>query len=124
MKLFHATAKAQGLDDKQSTYATGWVFAWYYVEMLKLAASYQGGLDRPNIMLAARGLDKTMPLALPGVSNKMDGLNDAYLNEAGRVARYKVTDSKQLGTFFSQGSVINKEGSLATYKKFKDQTGS
>jgi len=124
VKLFHATAKAQGLDDKQSTYATGWVFAWYYVEMLKLAASYQGGLDRPNIMLAARGLDKTMPLALPGVSNKMDGVNDAYLNEAGRVARYKVTDPKQIGTFFSQGSVINKEGSLGTYKKFKDQTGS
>ena len=124
VKLFHATAKAQGLDDKQSTYATGWVFAWYYVEMLKLAATYQGGLDRPNIMLAARGLDKTMPLALPGVSNKMDGMNDAYMNEAARVARYKVTDPKQLGTFFAQGPVINKEGSLGTYKKFKDQTGS
>ena len=32
-----------------------------------------------------------MPLALPGVSNKMDGRTDAYLNEAGRVARYKLT---------------------------------
>ena len=123
VKLFHATAKAQGLDDRQSTYATGWVFAWYYVEILKLAATYQGGLDRPNIMLASRALDKIMPLVLPGVTNKMDGVNDAYMNEAARVARYKVTDPKQLGTFFAQGPVINKEGSLGTYKKFKDQTG-
>ena len=123
VKLFHATAKAQGLDDKQSTYATGWVFAWYYVEILKLAAKYQGGLDRPNIMLASRALDKTMPLVLPGVTNKMDGVNDAYMNEAARVARYKVTDPKLLGTFFAQGPVINKEGSLGPYKKFKDQTG-
>ena len=123
VKLFHATAKAQGLDDSQSTYATGWVFAWYYVELLRIAATYQGGIDRANIMLAARALDKVMPLALNGVSNKMDGTNDGYLNEAARIARYKVTDIKQLGTFFAQGSVINKEGSLGTYKKFKDQTG-
>ncbi len=124
VKLFHATAKAQGLDDSQSTYATGWIFAWYYVEVLKQAATYQGGLNRANIMLAARALDKVMPLALPGVTNKMEGVNDAYLNEASRVARYKVTDPKQLGTFFAQGAVVNKEGSLGTYKKFKDQTGS
>ena len=62
-------------------------------------------------------------LALPGVTNKMDGTKDAYLNEAGRVARYKVRDAKELGTWFPQGPVINKEGSLGTYKKFKDQTG-
>ena len=118
VKLFHSTLKAQGLDDKQSTYATGWLLAWYMAEILKLANTYDGGLNRPNIMLASRALDQTMPLMLPGVTNKMDGVNDAYLNEAGRVARYKVTDPKQLGTFFPQGAVINKEGSLGTYKKF------
>jgi branched-chain amino acid transport system substrate-binding protein len=118
VKLFHATAKAQGLDDKQSTYATGWIFAWYMVQILKLAETYDGGLNRPNIMLASRAIDQPMPLVLPGVTNKMDGMNDAYLNESARVARYKVTDPKQLGTFFPQGPVINKEGSLGTYKKF------
>ena len=123
VKLFHETLKAQGLDDTQSTYATGWLFAWYQVEILKLAATYEGGLDRANIMLAARGIDAAMPLVLPGVTNKMDGMNDAYLNEASRVAQYKVTDPKKLGSFVAQGEVINKEGSLGTYKKFKDQTG-
>ena len=118
VKLFHSTLKAQGLDDKQSTYATGWIFAWYLVQILNLANTYDGGLNRANIMLASRAIDQPMPLVLPGVTNKMDGLNDAYLNESARVARYKVTDPKQLGTFFAQGPVINKEGSLGTYKKF------
>ena len=118
VKLFHSTLKAQGLDDSQSTYATGWIFAWYLVEILKLAETYDGGLNRANIMLASRAIDQPMPLVLPGVTNKMDGLNDGYLNESARVARYKVTDPKQLGTFFPQGPVINKEGSLGTYKKF------
>ena len=118
VKLFHSTLKAQGLDDSQSTYFTGWWFAWYAVEMLKLASTYDGGLNRPNLMLAARAIDEKNPAVLDGVTNKMDGINDAYLNEAARVARYKVTDPKQLGTFFPQGPVINKEGSLGTYKKF------
>jgi branched-chain amino acid transport system substrate-binding protein len=123
VKLVKATLKAQGLDPDQSTYATGWVFAWYYVEILKLASTYEGGLNRANIMLAARAIDKVMPLALPGVTNKMEGTKDAYLNEAARVARYRVRDAKELGTWFPQGPVINKEGSLGTYKKLKDQTG-
>lgn len=123
VKLVRSTLQAQGLDPNQSTYATGWVFAWYYVELLKIAASYEGGLNRANMMLAARALDKPMPLTLPGVTNKMEGDKDAYLNEAARVARYKISDPKQLGTWFPQGKVINKEGALGTYKKFKDASG-
>ena len=123
VKLVKATLKAQGLDNTQSTYATGWVFAWYYVEILKIAATYEGGMNRANIMLAARAMDKAMPLTLPGVTNKVDGMKDAYYNEAARVARYKISDPKAIGTWFPQGAVINKEGSLGTYKKFKDATG-
>ena len=117
VKLFHTTLKAQGLDDTQSTYATGWIFGWFAVEILKEASTYNGGLNRPNIMLAARGIDKTMPMLIDGITSKMNGLSDAYLIEGGRVVRYKVTDPKQLGTFFPQGGVINNEGALGTYKK-------
>lgn len=124
VKLFHQVVKAQGLDDKQSTYATGWIFAWFAVEIMKTASTYNGGLNRPNIMLAARGIDGTMPLLLPGITSKMDGLNDAYLIEGGRVARYKLGQNpKDLGTFFPQGAVINKEGALGTYKKFQSIAG-
>ena len=123
VKLFHTTAKAQGLDDKQSTYATGWIFAWFMEEILKEAATYEGGLNRANIMLAARGIDKTMPLSLPGLTNTMNGLKDAYLTEGGRVAQYKVTDPKALGTFVKVTDVINNDGGLGTYTKFQSIAG-
>ena len=52
------------------------------------------------MMLAARAIDKPVPLVLPLVTKKMDGLNDAYLNESARIARYKVNDPAKLGTMF------------------------
>ena len=123
VKFVRATLQSHGLDPNQSTYATGYVFAWYFVEALKLASTYEGGLNRANLMLANRALDKAMPLTLPGVTNKLEGGKDAYLNEAARVARYRVRDKKDLGTWYPQGAVINKEGSLGTYAKFKAATG-
>jgi branched-chain amino acid transport system substrate-binding protein len=123
VKLFHETAKAQGLDDKQTTYATGWLFAWYLTEIMKLADSYNGGLNRANIMAAARSIQATNPLVIDGVTNKMEGVNDAYLNEAARIAQYKVTDPKALGTFEPVGEVINLEGQLGNYTAVQEAMG-
>lgn len=124
VKLYHTEVKAQGLDDKQSTYATGWIYAWYMTKILELANTYEGGLNRANIMLAARGITETNPLALPGTTTKMDGMNDAYLTEFGRVAQYTITDPKALGTFVPKGDVIIKEGGLGTFTKFNAIAGS
>ncbi len=123
VKLFHTTAKAQGLDDTQSTYATGWIFAWFMVETVKLAATYDGGLNRANLILASRALDKHMPLALDGITTRVDGTKDAYLIEGGRVAQYKVSDRKQPGTFFPISAIIDKDGALGTFKKFNSIAG-
>jgi hypothetical protein len=123
VKLFHQVTKDQGLDDKQTTYATGWIFAWFMEEILKEASTYEGGLNRANLMLAARGIDQTMPFSLPGGTNKMEGLKDAYLTEFGRVAQYQVTDPKTLGTFKAVTDVINNEGGLGTYAKFQAAAG-
>ena len=92
VKLYHETVDAQGLDSKQTTYATGWIFAWYITEILKEAATYEGGLDRGNIMLAARAIDEPMPLLLDGLSAKMNGMEDAYLTEGGQMVQYTVED--------------------------------
>ena len=123
VKLYHATLKGQGLDPAQTTYATGWISAWFMEQIIKEAQSYNGGLNRANLMLAARGVDKTMPLLIPGITSKMNGLEDAYMIEGGRVAQYVVKDPKQFGIFYAQGAVINKEGSLGTYKKFNSISG-
>jgi ABC-type branched-subunit amino acid transport system substrate-binding protein len=115
VKLYHDTLKAQGLDSSKSTYATGWIFGYYMVEILKKAATYEGGLDRGNIMLASRALDEPVPLLFEGLTSIMKGTEDAYLIEGGRMAVYKVTDPTKLGTFEGVGELINNEGQTGTF---------
>ena len=115
VKLYNETLTTQGLDPKLTTYFTGWTYAWFTVEALKLAATYEGGLDRGNIMLATRNLDLVWPLAFEGLTVKTDGMNDAYLTEGGRMVKYTVTDPKQLGVLEPAGDIVNLEGQLGTY---------
>ena len=60
-----------GLDPNKSTYFTGWVYAWYTVEILKEAASYRGGLNRANIILAAHAIQQASPFLFPGMTSKL-----------------------------------------------------
>ena len=125
VKLFHETAKAQGLDDKQTTYATGWLFALYMVNILKQAAKYQGGLDRGNIALAARFIDYENPLVFDGIKQQTNGFLDAYLNEGGRMAVYTVDPNNPtaLGTFEPSGSLIDNNGKIGNYADFQKAAG-
>jgi branched-chain amino acid transport system substrate-binding protein len=117
---YKTTLTAQGLDPNLTTYASGWYGAWYMVDVLKNAATYEGGLDRGNIILAARNIHATMPLTIDGLTTITDGMKDAYLTEGGQMVQYKVTDPKALGTFQSAGDVINLEGQLGTYQTVLD----
>jgi branched-chain amino acid transport system substrate-binding protein len=115
VKKFHEVTKAQGLDDKQTTYATGWLFGIYMEDVLKEALTYTGGIDRGNIMLAARNLNVKNPLIIDGIKNITAGASDAYLNEGGQMAVYKVDDPTKLGTFVKDGDLIDLNGSIGNY---------
>jgi hypothetical protein len=115
VKLYNQTLTSQGLDPKLSTYFTGWTYAWFTVEALKLANTYKGGLDRGNIMLATRNLDTVFPMALDGLTAKTNGLKDAYITEGGQMEQYTVTDPKAIGTLVKVGDLVNLEGQLGTY---------
>ena len=117
---YKTTLTSQGLDPNLTTYASGWTFAWYMVDVLQKAATFQGGLDRGNIILAARDIHETIPLSIPGLTSITDGMKDAYLTEGGQMVQYKITDAKQLGTFQPVGDLINLEGQLGTYKTVLD----
>ncbi|MET0326001.1 MAG: ABC transporter substrate-binding protein [Ilumatobacteraceae bacterium] len=118
VQLFHETVKAQGLDDTQTGYATGWVFAYYLVEILKTATTYEGGLDRGNIQLAARNIDTVNPLIVDGVTQFTEGFTDAYLIEGGRMTVYEVADPAQLGAFVAAGDPIDHNGGIGDYDDF------
>ena len=80
-----------------------------------MASTGQHHAGRPRI-------DRPSAARPPGLTTKMDGLNDAYLIEAA-VCQYKVTDPKALGSFVKVSDLIDKEGALGTYKKFKSIAG-
>ena len=124
IQLYQKTLTEQGLDPKVTTYATGWIFAWYTETVLKEAATYQGGLDRGNIMLAARNIHEKNPLLIDGLTSITNGTKDAYLTEGGQMVQYKVTDPAALGTFAKDGDLINLEGKLGTYKTVQDAAAS
>jgi len=115
VQFFHETVTAQGLDSKQTTYFTGWLFGWYMTEILLLANDLPGGLTRPNILVANRSIDTRFPGLLEGIVNRMEGFNDAYLNEAARVVQYQVSDPTQLGTYVPITDVFNNEGKLGNW---------
>ncbi len=112
---YKQTLTAQGLDPNLTTYASGWYSAFYMANVLQKAATFQGGLDRGNIMLAARDITDTMPLTIDGLTTVTNGTKDAYLTEGGQMVQYKITDPKALGTFQPAGDLINLEGQLGTY---------
>jgi branched-chain amino acid transport system substrate-binding protein len=123
IQLYQKTMTEQGLDYHVTTYATGWIFAWFMVDILKNAATYEGGLDRGNIMLAARNIHETNPLLIKGLTSITNGTEDAYLTEGGQMVKYTVTDPKVLGTFVANGDLINLEGQLGTYKTVQEAAG-
>ena len=94
VQLYQKTMTDQGLDYHVTTYATGWIFAWFMVDMLKNAATYEGGLDRGNLMLAARNVHETNPFLINGLTSITDGTKDAYLTEGGQMVQYTITDPK------------------------------
>jgi branched-chain amino acid transport system substrate-binding protein len=119
-KAYYQFLPTVGLDPNTTVYAGGWQFAWAATEVLKLASTYNGGLNRANVMLAHRAMDQPLPLLLPGLQYKTFGTTDEYLFEGGQVAQYKVTDPKTPGTFHAVGDLIAFEGQLGTFESFAD----
>ena len=86
IQLYQKTMTEQGLDYHVTTYATGWIFAWFMVDMLKNAATYEGGLDRGNLMLAARNVHETNPFLINGLTSITDGTLKSIASTSSRPA--------------------------------------
>ena len=123
VQLFHEVAGGQGLDTSQTTYWTGWLFAWYAVHILQTAATFEGGLDRGNIALAARFIDAKNPVIFDEVTQRTDGFVDAYLIEGGRMVEYTVEDPGTLGTYVQVGELLDNNGAIGNYDDFLAAAG-
>lgn len=92
------TKYAPGAPIAVSLVPTGWLYGEILRDVLVRASKLDGGLTRPNVVVAARQTNLTSPLLYDGVKLKLDGTKDPYLIEAGRVEKWngkafeKVTD--------------------------------
>ena len=91
------------------------------VDILRNAATYEGGLDRGNIMLAARNIHETNPLLIEGLTSIMDG-DEGRLPHRGRPdGRATRSPTRRSSARSSQaGDLINLEGELGTYKTVQE----
>lgn len=89
---------APGAPANVSLVSIGWSFGELLRDVLLRAEDMEGGLTRPNVIIAARQTDLQSVLFYDGIRAKADGLDDTYLVEAGRIEKWngttfeKVTD--------------------------------
>ncbi|MDH3294244.1 MAG: ABC transporter substrate-binding protein [Acidimicrobiia bacterium] len=108
IKWANETMDAAGLDTTVGNYGTGFaMFAWPYVEALRIANELDGGLTRTNLELAIRAMDLNHPLVLDGVTFAVDGDKDAYFIEGSEFSKYDAAN----GSWIQQGAVIDLNGS-------------
>ena len=100
-RLAATDARVRAIADGKARYdqvanATG--VPWYVIGIIH---EMEGGLTRPNTILAARELDFTSPLLYDGVQLKMDGLKDTYLVESGRMEKWNGTTFEKVTDLYS-----------------------
>jgi hypothetical protein len=82
---------APGAPASVSLVAIGWLYGEVLRDVLLRAEDLDGGLTRPNVILAARSTDYQPSMLYDGIRLKMDGLDDTYLLEAGRIEKWNGT---------------------------------
>ena len=107
-----------GLDPYAGSSYTGLAFAHSLVEGLRAAAEMEGGLTRLNMMRAVWNADWTNPLLLEGMTEQTDGVNDAYLVEAARMAAYQPpAEGEQSGSYEFVTDLIDVEGETGAFEE-------
>ena len=110
VQLFKEVATAQGLDSKQTTYFTGWVFGWYMVEILKRRRRSRAAWTAATSRLRPGRWTSRTRWSSTASPSRPPGFADAYLIEGGRMAVYEAEDPAQLGTFVEAGELLDNNG--------------
>ena len=98
---------AKGIDYKASgSFGTGFLFAFPFVQSLRIAGELRGGLTRSNFILALRTFDMTNPMLLEGIKYNMNGNADAFLTEGSDISQYDAAKQE----WIQQGEVVELSG--------------
>jgi branched-chain amino acid transport system substrate-binding protein len=80
---------------------TGWIFGEVLRDTLMRASTLEGGLTRPNVLIAARQTDYSTKLLYDGIKLKLDGKKDPFILEAGRLEKWTGTAFEKVTDLYS-----------------------
>ena len=100
---------AAELDPGISLLGTGYMFAYPYVEALRVANELPGGLTRTNFMLAQRNFRIYHPMTMDGIVNEMYGAKDAYFVEGSDFSQFDAVAQ----TWNQVGDIVDANGGTA-----------
>ena len=103
----------QGIDPDGESHALGYIYGEILHNVLLAAADMDGGISRTNVMRAMWSINFDSRAALDNSPRAMDGANDSYMVEAGRIEEL-VVDADG-ARYLPISDVISFEGETGTY---------
>ena len=113
VQFVRSALEGQGIDPEAASHALGYIFGEVLHEVLLDAASMDGGINRTNLMRAMWQMDFDSRGALGNSPRRMDGANDSYMVEAGRMEEL-VVDADG-ARYVPVSDVISFEGETGTF---------
>jgi len=113
VQFVRSALEGQGIDPEAASHALGYVFGEVLHEVLLAAADMDGGINRTNVMRAMWQMDFDSRGALGNSPRRMDGANDSYMVEAGRMEEL-VVDADG-ARYVPVSDVISFEGETGTF---------
>ncbi len=113
VQFVRSALDGQGIDPDAESHALGYIFGEVLHQVLLDAAAMDGGISRTNVMRAMWQVNFESRGALDNSPRTMDGANDSYMVETGRIEELVVGDD---GAYYTPISdVISFEGETGTF---------
>ena len=113
VQFVRGALESQGVDPDAESHALGYIFGEILHEVLLDAASMDGGINRTNLMRAMWQMSFDSRGAIGNAPRAMDGSNDSYMVEAGRIEELVVDADGARWVPISD--VIDYEGETGTF---------
>ena len=113
VQFVRGALESQGVDPEAASHALGYIFGEILHEVLLDAASMDDGINRTNLMRAMWRMNFDSRGAIGNAPRAMDGANDSYMVEAGRIEELVVDADGARWVPISD--VIDYEGQTGTY---------
>ncbi|WP_419849378.1 ABC transporter substrate-binding protein [Candidatus Poriferisocius sp.] len=113
VQFVRGALESQGVDPEAASHALGYIFGEILHEVLLAAAEMDGGINRTNVMRAMWQMDFESRGAIGNAQRTMDGANDSYMVEAGRIEELVVDADGARWVPISD--VISFEGETGTF---------